>query len=84
MSLGKIYIKDCYCMELTYDEAIEESKKELLSMGISNTSQIYDNDSIFDNSIYPLNAELYDEFCDDYCFDTLEYFLFIAKRIEID
>lgn len=84
MTLGERYIKDCYCMELTYEEAIEESKKELLAMGITNRSQIYDNDCILDNTIYPLNAELYDEFCDDYGFDTLEYFMFIAKRIEID
>jgi hypothetical protein len=84
MTLGEKYIKDSYVKELTYNQAIEQSKKELLSMGISNRSHIYDNDSIYDSPIYPCNAELYDEFCDDCGFDTTEFFLFIAKRLEID
>lgn len=84
MTLGEIYIKDNCMKELGYNEAIEESKKKLLAMGITNCSQIYDNDSIFDNPIYPLNSELYDFFCEDYGFDVQEYMLFIAKRIEID
>lgn len=53
-------------------------------MGINNPYDVYDNNIIYDNSIIPLNVELFDEFCDDMGFDTLEYFLFIAKRIELD
>lgn len=84
MTLGERYIKDSHIEELSYNEAIEESKKELLAMGINNLSQVYDNDKIYDSIIYPGNSELYDEFCEEYGFDTLEYILYIAKRIEID
>lgn len=84
MTQGEKYIKDSYIKELDYNKAIEQSKEELLAMGISSRTQVYDNDSIYDNPIYPANAELYDEFCDNCGFDITEYFLFIAKRIEID
>lgn len=84
MTLGEKYIKDSYIKELDYNAAIEVSKEELRSMGISCRTDIYDNDAIFDSPIYPANAELYDEFVDECGFDMTEYFLFIAKRIEID
>ena len=82
MTEGQKYIKGGCVKELTYNQAIEQSKKELLERGINDRSQVYDNDSLFDEPIYPANAELYDEFCDDCGFDTTEYFLFIAKRLE--
>ena len=83
MTLGQEYIKELGC-ELEYEEAIKGSMEELKSLGIYYRSQVYDNDSIFNTPIYPANAELYDEFVDDMGFDTTEYFLFIAKRIEIE
>lgn len=83
MTEGQKYIKDVG-YELEYEQAIKSSMNELKLMGIECRSQIYDNDEIFDNPIYPLNAELYDEFVNDMGFDTTEYFLFIAKRIEIE
>ena len=82
MTEGQRYIKESFVKELDYEDAITQSKNELLEMNITDRSQIYDNESIFDSPIYPANAVLYDEFCDECGFDTLEYFLFIARRIE--
>lgn len=82
MTNSERFIKDQNITELSYNEAIEFSMNELQSMGITSRSQVYDNDELLDTPIYPMNAQLYDEFCESYGFDTQEYMLFIAKRIE--
>jgi hypothetical protein len=84
MTLGEKHIKENYIKEVSYEKAIEISIIEAKRLGIKSREDIYDNDSIFDSPIYPCNAELYDEFCDEYGFDTTEYFLFIAKRMEYE
>ncbi|KIR03433.1 hypothetical protein P261_02248 [Lachnospiraceae bacterium TWA4] len=84
LTKGQRYVKDCYTKELGYEEAIQESMKEAKDMGITNREDVYHNYYLLDTPIYPLNSELYDEFCNEGEFDTLEYFIFIAKRIELE
>ena len=83
MTYGEKYIKENYLKELSYEEAINESIKEANAIGINCRDDIYENEEMLDNPIFPCNIELYDEFCDDYGFDTFEYFSFIAKRMDI-
>lgn len=60
---GKEYIEGSCIKELDYDEAKELCKKALIDfLSINNNRLTYGN--LIDNPIYPLNIELYDEFCD--------------------
>lgn len=77
MTLGEQFIKDCCCKELSYEDAIEVSKKQLLEL-----ENMYNDDKIANNPIYPSNAELYDEFVEPYGFDVIEYCAFIRRQIE--
>jgi hypothetical protein len=82
MSKGCEFLKENSITEISYEDAITKTKKELFKLGITSTEQLYDNDSVFDNGFYPENAELYDEFCDEYGFDVTEYLFYVAKRIK--
>ena len=79
MTLGQQYIINAGIQELSYKEAIQQAYKELNEMGIEYGTQIYDNDDVIDNPIYPANAELYDEFVDDFGFDVVEFLLFVCR-----
>lgn len=60
---GREYIDGNYIKELDYREAEEQSKKELIMfLSINNNQLTYG--ALIDSPIYPLNAELYDEFTD--------------------
>lgn len=80
---GKEFIKEMLIEEIDYNKAIELSMEDLRLRGITSRNQIYDNETVLDEPIYPANAELYDEFVDTYGFDCMEYMLYIAKRIEL-
>lgn len=86
MTSGEKYIKQNYIKEVTYYQAIEECKNDLKMLGITDRTQVYDNDMIFDNPIYPQNAELFDEFCEqgeEYPNQT-ELCLYLARLIGSD
>lgn len=78
LTAGQSYIKDNSIEELGYEEAIKDSLKELdgyfegtdeISVGI-----------LLDLPIYPRNAELYDDFTDDYGFYEDEFISYLIKR----
>lgn len=68
--------------EIGYYEAIEENKAELECRGLKK-EDIYEEEKqslIFDEPVYPRNAELYGEFCEeDGTFDIIEYTSYLFK-----
>lgn len=83
MTAGERFIKNNFIEELSYDEAIKASIEELKRKGVTSPDDFYEEEMqsvLYDNPIYPLNAELYDEFvCDGYL-DVMEYTAYIFKR----
>lgn len=85
---GKEYIESNYIEELSYDEALKQSMKELKAKGVKRASDVYNNEWLFDEPIYPLNAELYDDFCEnvngEWYFYEESFLLYLSHRIEED
>lgn len=66
-------------MELSYEKAIEQAYKELNEKGVICSMNVYDCEDIITEPIYPLNAELYDEFCDEQGFMLEEFYCFVCR-----
>lgn len=84
---GAEYIKSNYIKEIPYGDAVKMCVSELLEM--LNGRDLYEADDIYDSPIYPRNAELYDEMCDEYGFVQKNFLVFfgelkiIIRRIRI-
>lgn len=85
MTEGQKYIVDSLIEELEYDEAIKAAMIELRNMGITTVEQVNDLEEtgcLYDEPVYPANAQLYDEFVDHAGFYLPDFMAFIARRIE--
>lgn len=82
MSEGTKYIKENFITELSYEEAIRQVYEGLNELGIYYSTNIYDRDDIYDEPMYPCNAELYDEFVDEYGFYFEGFYSFVCRYME--
>lgn len=82
LTLGQKYIKESGRLEVSYDEATNDAIRELKNRGIHSYTEVYDHEEILDNPIYPMNADLYDEFSADGYFDEEVFILWLSGLIE--
>lgn len=83
MTAGQNYIKDNHITELSYEDAIEQSIKEFETMDIINFDTLYESNGCYlDNPVYPCNANLYDEFVNEYGFCEDEFATFCVSHMK--
>lgn len=79
LSAGQQYIQE-QGREVSYEAAIANSLDEMKNAFVTNNTNVLPLSYFIDNTPYPLNAKLYDEFTDNVGFYTDDYIAFIAKR----
>lgn len=81
MTEGQKHIKDNYIEELSYEGALGQAIKAFRDMGIIDSTTLDKTGGNYE-TVYPANAELYDEFVDNTGFDRDEFAHYCVKKME--